>query len=370
MRIAGHVALVTGAAAGTGRAIARRLEERGATVVTADLSDGIDVTDDAQLEALIADARPDILVNNAGGGGHVPPHFPEATKEQWSALLDLNLRAPMLATQLALAPMRRDGAGAIVNVASTAGLGDEPYASPEYGAAKAGLIRFTSALAAVGGVRVNCVVPDWVATERLTAEERAATPPPIPLERVAAAVLDLIRDDAAAGRAVELWRGQGGELSPTDIAHLRRCVALAQAAIEVGDEPFGSVLVDADGAVRFEDHNHEAGGDHTQHPELAIARWAAEHLTPEERAAATVYTSGEHCPMCAAAHGWVGLGRIVYASSTEQLTAWRAQLGLPAGPVRPLPIRSVVSGARVDGPVPELAAAVRALHVRFHTHGG
>src|SRR3712207_6925299 len=56
-------------------------------------------------------------------------------------------------------------------------------------------------------------------------------------------------------------------------------------------------------------------GDATQHPEFAIARWAATHLTPDERAAATVYTSGEHCPMCAAAHAWAGLGRIVYARS-------------------------------------------------------
>ena len=60
-----------------------------------------------------------------------------------------------------------------------------------------------------------------------------------------------------------------------DLAHLRRCVALARAALEAGDEPFGSVLVDAEGRVRFEDSNHVAGGDATQHPEFAIARWAA-----------------------------------------------------------------------------------------------
>ena len=81
------------------------------------------------------------------------------------------------------------------------------YGSPEYGAAKAGLIRFTSALAAVDGVRVNCIVPDWVATERVTPEERATTPPPIPLDTVADAVLTLIRDDTRAGRAAVLLRG-------------------------------------------------------------------------------------------------------------------------------------------------------------------
>ena len=113
--------------------------------------------------------------------------------------------------------MRRAGGGAIVNVASTAGLGCEPYPSPEYGAAKAGLIRFTSALAAVDGVRVNCIVPDWIATERLTAEERATTPPPIPLATVTAAVLRLIRDDTLAGRAILLRRGDAPrQLRPGD----------------------------------------------------------------------------------------------------------------------------------------------------------
>ncbi|WP_181874451.1 nucleoside deaminase [Marinitenerispora sediminis] len=155
-------------------------------------------------------------------------------------------------------------------------------------------------------------------------------------------------------------------LSDTDLRHLRRCVELAATALEVGDEPFGSVLVGADGSVLFEDHNHVASGDRTRHPEFEIARWAAANLTPGERAAATVYTSGEHCPMCAAAHGWVGLGRIVYASSSEQLAAWLGELGVPGPPVRPLAIREVVPGAVVDGPAPGLAEQVRALHVRFH----
>jgi NAD(P)-dependent dehydrogenase (short-subunit alcohol dehydrogenase family) len=80
---------------------------------------------------------PHILVNNAGGGGHVGPHFPDAGPADWGATLDLKLRGRMLATQLALEPMRRGG-GAIVNIASTAGLGFAPYQSPEYGAAKPG----------------------------------------------------------------------------------------------------------------------------------------------------------------------------------------------------------------------------------------
>ena len=87
-----------------------------------------------------------------------------------------------------------------------------------------------------------------------------------------------------------------------DRAHLRRCVELAEEALEAGDEPFGSVLVDASGTVRAEDRNRVAGGDRTRHPEFELARRATELLTPAERASATVYTSGEHCPMCAAAH--------------------------------------------------------------------
>ena len=124
-----------------------------------------------------------------------------------------------------------------------------------------------------------------------------------------------------------------------ELRHLRRCVELATEALEAGDEPFGSVLVAADGAVLAEDHNRVASGDRTRHPEFELARWAAANLTPEERAAATVFTSGEHCPMCAAAHGWVGLGRIVLCKffrttrylarrARSPLTS-RAQLGNP-----------------------------------------
>jgi tRNA(Arg) A34 adenosine deaminase TadA len=151
-----------------------------------------------------------------------------------------------------------------------------------------------------------------------------------------------------------------------DLRHLRRCVDLAELALDMGDEPYGSVLVSGDGAVLFEDHNHVASGDETQHPEFAIARWAAQHLAPADRAAATVYTSGEHCPMCSAAHAWVGLGRIVYASSSEQVGAWREELGAPPSPVRALAIRDVVPGAVVEGPAPELTERVRALQRRFY----
>ncbi|XHX75805.1 MAG: nucleoside deaminase [Stenomitos frigidus ULC029] len=155
-------------------------------------------------------------------------------------------------------------------------------------------------------------------------------------------------------------------MNDADLQHLRRCVELATEALESGNEPFGSVLVGADGTVLAEAYNHVASGDQTQHPEFALARWAATNMTPAARAGATVFTSGEHCPMCAAAHGWVGLGRIVYVSSSKQLVAWLAALGVPASPVRSLPIREIVPGLVVEGPSPELAEQVHALHRRRH----
>jgi hypothetical protein len=61
-------------------------------------------------------------------------------------------------------------------------------------------------------VRVNCLVPDWIATERLTPEELASEPPPIPLEVVGEAALRLIRDDALAGRVLVIERGEAPRL--------------------------------------------------------------------------------------------------------------------------------------------------------------
>lgn len=155
-------------------------------------------------------------------------------------------------------------------------------------------------------------------------------------------------------------------ITAVDRKHLRRCVELAEQALDSGNSPFGSVLVAADGSVLFEDHNRDAAGDLTRHPELAIACWAAANLSPGERAAATVYTSGEHCPMCAAAHAWAGLGRIVYASSAAQLAGWLNDFGAPLAPVEGLPIRQVAPALLVEGPVAELAAEVKELQRAHH----
>ncbi len=155
------------------------------------------------------------------------------------------------------------------------------------------------------------------------------------------------------------------DANPADAAHLERCVELAEAALAAGDGPFGSVLVDRHGTILAEDHNHETtSGDGTAHPELALAQWAGRNLPDAERAGATVYTSGEHCPMCAAAHGWVGLGRVVFAASSAQLAGWRAEWGLPAAPVSALPITDVVPGLEVVGPVAPFDQRMRAIHER------
>ena len=154
-------------------------------------------------------------------------------------------------------------------------------------------------------------------------------------------------------------------VSSTDEIHLRRCVQLAAQALANGDDPFGSLLADASGGVLAEALNREATDDDpTAHPEFELVRWAIAHLTPEQRATATVYTSGEHCPMCAAAHGWAGLGRVVAAASSAQLAGWRAGWGLPAGPVSPIPLTEVAPGVVVIAPVPPFDSEMRELHLQ------
>jgi tRNA(Arg) A34 adenosine deaminase TadA len=154
--------------------------------------------------------------------------------------------------------------------------------------------------------------------------------------------------------------------APEDLPHLRRCVELAAEAVEAGDFPFGSVLVAGDGRVLAEDRNREnSAGDATRHPEIELSRWAAANMTAGQRAAATVFTSGEHCPMCSAAHAWVGLGRIVYVSSSEQLITWLGELGVSPSPVVPLAVNQVAPGLVVQGPMPGLDEQVRELHRRF-----
>jgi len=152
-------------------------------------------------------------------------------------------------------------------------------------------------------------------------------------------------------------------ISKTDLDHLRRCVELAAEALADGDDPFGSVLAAADGTSLAEGRNRETtSGDPTAHPEFELARWAALNLPAAERAEATLYTSGEHCPMCSAAQGWCGVGRVVYVASSAQLTAWLDELGAGPSPVRPIPVQEVAPGITVEGPAPELEEQIHDLH--------
>jgi hypothetical protein len=80
----------------------------------------------------------------------------------------------------------------------------------------------------------------------------------------------------------------------------------------------------------------------------------------------SVFTSGEHCPMCAAAHGWVGLGHIVYVRSSAQLVVWLTEWGLAPPPVATLPISQVAPHVPVLGPIDGLDQQVRELHRRHH----
>ncbi len=151
-------------------------------------------------------------------------------------------------------------------------------------------------------------------------------------------------------------------MNANDLVHLRRCLELAGEARARGDGPFGSLLVGGDGTVLAEDGNREVTNrDCTAHPELALARWAFQHLEPHERAASTMYTSCEHCPMCAGAHFWAGVGRLVFALSGEQLAAIAPddRPGLALG-TREVFARGNVDIA-VDGPSDELSAEAHAV---------
>ena len=154
-------------------------------------------------------------------------------------------------------------------------------------------------------------------------------------------------------------------ITDDDMQYLRRSVQLAAEALEAGDEPFGSVLVDADGNMMREDRNRANTIDATYHPEIAIAKWAAENMTPEARAKAVVYTSGEHCAMCSAAHAWAGLGRIVYVSSSKQLGKWMDEMGVKSSsPINTLSIQEVAPNIPVDGPIAGLDEEVKELQRR------
>ncbi|MEA2331465.1 MAG: 2-keto-3-deoxy-L-fuconate dehydrogenase [Thermoleophilaceae bacterium] len=183
MRLAGKHAVVTGAASGIGAAIAARFAVEGARVVAADIDEPalqatvtrlegtvsgvhVDVTDEASVSGLVAaaerDGPLDVLVNVAGVG--VTTTAPDTPLEVWERVFAVNARGTFLCCKHAIPAMAAHGGGAIVNIASVAGLVGVPNRAA-YCASKGAVIALTRALAVdhvADGLRVNCVCPGTV----------------------------------------------------------------------------------------------------------------------------------------------------------------------------------------------------------------
>ena len=160
---------------------------------------------------------------------------------------------------------------------------------------------------------------------------------------------------------------EASEITETDLIHLKQCVTLAEEALKAGDAPFGSILVNAANEVIATARNRVNELTALAHPEIELAHWAAENLSDEDRKRTTMYTSGEHCPMCAAAHGWVGLGTIVFLSSAKQLREWLDPVQMP---IRFYPIGEIVPGITIKGPATgPLLEKIMKLLLTYHNLG-
>ncbi|AHW64625.1 nucleoside deaminase [Corynebacterium glyciniphilum] len=158
--------------------------------------------------------------------------------------------------------------------------------------------------------------------------------------------------------------------SETDLAFLRRAIALSVVSRDRGRHPFAAIVVDRHGDVIVSRGNNSMPpeGDPTQHAELSAAAEAARLRPLEELTDATLYTSAEPCAMCTGAVYWTGIGRIVYALSEKRLSTLTGDD--PENPTMDLPCREVASrGLRpvdIVGPLLEDEAAEP--HLGFWNH--
>lgn len=174
------VVIVTGAAQGIGRAVAKEYEKKGYQVVIADWkapSDlqeenfiKTDVRNPKEIENLVKQTvdtygRIDILINNAGKTLWKSPY--DVTVEEWDDMLNTNLRSMFLLSREAAKLMRvNEKGGSIINIASTRALMSEPN-SELYAASKGGIVALTHALAASFAddhITVNAISPGWIET--------------------------------------------------------------------------------------------------------------------------------------------------------------------------------------------------------------
>ena len=158
------------------------------------------------------------------------------------------------------------------------------------------------------------------------------------------------------------------DITNTDKHFLSLCIDLAEEALKAGDSPFGSILVDNNGNILAQERNKTKELNALAHPEYKLAEWALDNLTKQERQESTMYTSGEHCPMCSGAHGMSEIGSVVYAASGRQLNEWLKELDASPPLINLIPIEDVVKNIVVRGPAKgELLERIKNLHVRVHT---
>ena len=153
------------------------------------------------------------------------------------------------------------------------------------------------------------------------------------------------------------------DLTPKDYHHLKECVALAQESLTAGDSPFGSLLVNANNEVIARARNKVNTVNMLSHPEIELAHWAIENLSADDRKQTTMYTSGEHCPMCAGAHGWAGIGKLIFLSSAKQLVSWLTEFGAKEAPIHFVSCREIIKDVEIKGPGKgPLLEEIKALH--------